>query len=419
MAHTSYPVAPTASLPPLARLQACSTDQIEQAILNLHAIYRSDTLASRPVPTHRIHDLSAPDSGYASAEEEDDDECGDSDWEDADLRDADEVDILRSDAFERACAVRWLTAFVARSEAWTYHPALPDEEADARAQLVDAAAALLAFFAGDEDAEDIDITRKFSFVVAHGEVQVELNDAPLLADDHTSVGLQSWGSAIVLAEDMCKDPDMFGLTAPGCNKMPRVLELGAGTGLLSIVARKLLPQNAEIVATDYHPNVLQNLRQNVASNFPFPLASCPTPITVACLDWQYPLLEAPLDARFDVILAADVIYLPEHARWIKQCVEQLLVQPGGARGGVFWLIVPTRATGRHAGMRSTVNAVFPSVQDLARPACPSAADSGADMVLAILSARQMGKHAGIGRADESGYTLFEIGWVPSPSVFPL
>ncbi|GJE99492.1 S-adenosyl-L-methionine-dependent methyltransferase-like protein [Phanerochaete sordida] len=374
---------PTSSLPPLARLSRYSTDDIDHAIQNLRAIYSPRTLSSLPtpakaLPTHVIHDTSVPDSGYASAEE--DSELVDAAPEDGDVLDA---EALREDPFERDFAVRWLTGFAARSEPWVY--ALEDEE-DARTALVDAAASLLASMfsqddASDDDAPEAGLTRTFTFAAPAGPVHVVLNDAPLSRTDHTSVGLQSWGSAIVLAERMCAAPGAFGLA-----RAHRVLELGAGTGLLSLAAAQLC--YGAVVATDYHAGVLANLRANVGTNGP-----CAARVAVHALDWQYPACEPPLDAPFDVLLAADVVYHPEHARWIKGCAARLL-----APGGVFWLIIPVRSTGRHEGMGSTVEAVFPS------------GDAVCGRELAILGRESIAKHGGIGRADESGYTLFRIGW---------
>ena len=109
----------------------------------------------------------------------------------------------------------------------------------------------------------------------------------LSKEDHTSVGLQSWGGSI-LAERICLQPSLFSLTVPNdINDRPlRILELGTGTGMLSIVTAKILQSSnpaPEIIATDYHPEVLDNLAKNVATNFPkFPA------ITIECLDWELP-----------------------------------------------------------------------------------------------------------------------------------
>ncbi|KAI9066508.1 S-adenosyl-L-methionine-dependent methyltransferase [Trametes sanguinea] len=393
------PTPPTSSLPPLKQLPTCTLTQISRAIDNLRAIYDVDaapleTTLTLPkpkaLPKHLIHDTTVPDSGYASAEGEDEEEeCADDD-EDASF----DPDVLRSDTFEREYAIRWLTGFTARSDLWVY--ATKDEtESDARVTLVDAAASLLATFAGEEEEEDI--TRTFTFPTTSGSsVHVELNDAPLLSDDHTSVGLQSWGSSILLAERMCLDPAAFNLASTSKGSL-RILELGAGTGLLSIAAAKLLASDPpSIVATDYHPSVLANLRANVESNG---LSSAAGPsVNVLPLDWQHPVYEGPFAEPFDVILAADVIYHPEHARWIKACVEHLLV----TERGVFWLIIPIRPTGRHEGMSNTVQATFPRTLACEAETSPQ---------LAILEIEELRKHNGVGRADEGGYRLYKIGWV--------
>ncbi|KAH9932414.1 putative methyltransferase-domain-containing protein [Amylocystis lapponica] len=351
----SHHTAPTSSLPVLARL----TDS-------------------------PIHDTSVPDSGYASAEEDDDDT--------AELNDAYDPDILRSDPFEREYTIRWLTAFMARSDAWV--SCASSDESDARAALVDTAASLLASFAGD--GQEQALSRRFAFASPHGETVAELNDAPLDSADHTSVGLQSWASSIVLAEHLCAQPTTFGLADTA-----RVLELGAGTGLLSIVAAKLLP-GAQVVATDFHPSVLANLRANVAANFAH---AHPVVPVVRALDWERPVYAAELAGAFDVVLAADVVYHAQHTRWIKACVERLLARPAG----VMWLIIPLRSTGRHEGMGDTVEAVFPPASGRLATAVRNV---GHMAELAILDVQTLERHEGVGRADEAGYRLYQIGWVP-------
>ncbi|KAI1790969.1 S-adenosyl-L-methionine-dependent methyltransferase, partial [Ganoderma leucocontextum] len=392
------PPRPTSSLPPLPRLATYTPAQLTAAIDNLRAIYYPPTLAALPqpkaLPKHLVHDTSVPDSGYASAEGEDDsDDEYDSEEETLD------IDVLRSDTFEREFTIRWLTGFTARSDSWVYAADCSEDESDSRAALVDAAASLLGSFAGEDEEEAV--TRTFTFPTRFGSfaveaVHVELNDAPLLSDDHTSVGLQSWGSSIRLAERMCLDPGAFSLA-----RGQRILELGAGTGLLSIAAAKLLARpdsesgpGVTVVATDYHPHVLDNLRDNVSTNFP----SSPSPhpfVEVLPLDWQNPVYEGPLSDKFDVILAADVVYHPDHTRWIKACVGHLL-----EANGLFWLIIPVRPTGRHEGMSDTVDAIFPHWSS----------GKGDGRALAILSVEEMGKQDGVGRADEGGYKLYKIGW---------
>ncbi|KAF8079264.1 putative methyltransferase-domain-containing protein [Lyophyllum atratum] len=410
---------PTSFLPPLGRLASQSTHDVASAIAKLRNLYwppkpppvvlpAKITLPQRNI-ARLIHDDSVPDSGYASAEEEEDDD-------DVEDKATDSLELLRADTLQREFAIKWTTGFISRSELWAELAPTPAEYA-ARTDLLEDVTALLSAFAGFEggDEEEPVIVRTFAFATPCGTpVTVQLNDEPLLEEDHTSVGLQSWGSAIRLAERLCADPDAFSLVPDMSGRSLRVLELGAGTGLLSIVAAKLLAPSAHppvIVATDYHRDVLENLSTNVNTNFPSSTSSpnpTPTPIHVHVLDWETPVYAPPfLDAPFDIIFAADVVYHPEHARWIRGCVEQLLRRPcgetDGDEGGVFWMIIAVRPIGRHQGLDGSVAAVF---GDEARVL----GEEGTRLRLAILEMEEPGKVEGVGRADESGYKLFKIGW---------
>ena len=105
------PTAPTASLPPLARLSNYSLSQIKAALDNLRALYFPSQVPSTPpiplryLPKHLIHDMSVPDSGYASAEE-DEDEMTDFKPGKAKDNEEDEISILRADTFEKEFRVR-------------------------------------------------------------------------------------------------------------------------------------------------------------------------------------------------------------------------------------------------------------------------------------------------------------------------
>jgi hypothetical protein len=188
-------------------------------------VTRGELGAPKRPYVHLVHDHSVPDSGYALVEE--DDEIAMS--EDGQGNEA--LELLRTDEFERAFAIKWLIGFAAWSDIWI--SSVPEPETEACTTAIDEAAALLSLFAGSEPEQAI--TRNFSFPTQDGPpVDVELNDAPLLSEDHTSVGLQSWASSILLAGRLCANPGRFNLEVAKCGKGLRVLELGAGTGLLSI-----------------------------------------------------------------------------------------------------------------------------------------------------------------------------------------
>ncbi|KAF8736855.1 hypothetical protein AX14_013787 [Amanita brunnescens Koide BX004] len=475
-ANSALPVAPTQGLPKLAFLSGASTADIKSALDNLQALYFSAeklppipdelsrraskalcNLATQPKAVGTRLDGNAtpvPDSGYASAEE-------DEDREEERMQDQNALSVLRADPFERAYALKWLTGFVGRSDIWLSYFSSEDDELE-RTEVVEEAAKLISAFSdgvlsfspltGDKinnDETDGSIVRSFSFLIpaprglgpaktqpAKSDIIVRLNDAPLSSSDHTSVGLQSWGSSIILAERLCADPAAFSILPktpkPAADAKPlRVLELGAGTGLLSITASKIAVRHSArmtIAATDYHPHVLTNLASNVAANANASSSSAsssrdrvPTSamasISVHKFDWEHPDYRSPpFDAPFDIILAADVVYHPLHAAWIKSCVEELLLKPGlGSKqrgenegdGGVFWLMIPIRTTGRHEGMHRTVESVFSAV--LGRDGQVRERGEGG-WELVILEMEVVAKREGTGRADESEYRLYKIGW---------
>ena len=355
MAKLSNPIPPTINLPPLKYLSDCSLNQVLDALTDLRVLYFPSPLVeclrlqndSKPY-AHLVCGSSAPDSGYASAEEDDDDSSSDFDGRNEAL------DLLRTDEFERAFTIKWLVGFTARSDTWI--SSVPETETEAYTCAVDEAVSLLALFTGSESEQAI--TRKFSFLASGGQpVEVELNDAPLVSEDYTSVGLQSWASSILLAERLCANPGKFSLDLMTRGRGLRVLELGAGTGLLSITVAKILvsgrvrtPEPPPIVvATDFHPDVLANLQRNVDDN------ADTQGILVRKLDWSQPNSSTvPFDRPFDVILAADVVYEPSHASWIANCVTKLLARPAG----VLWMIIALRSGGRHERLSSTVGEAF-------------------------------------------------------------
>ncbi|KIJ53752.1 hypothetical protein M422DRAFT_25553 [Sphaerobolus stellatus SS14] len=392
-----YPNAtpPTSSLPPLKNIAQYPRSTITAALMNLRVVYWPSSvihinnkdigaaLGPGRATMHAVKEERVPDSGYASAEEDEEEE-------------EERMELLRADAMERAYALRWLTGFIARFEEWvdaaaTSEPALEEEEYAARGRILEEAVALLALSA--DTTADGEISRAFAFKVGGGEVAVELKDEPYAAD-HESVGLQTWGSASVLAERICGDPETYlRINAQGKDATLRVLELGAGTGLLSLVVGKLAAHpvikergvKVEVLATDYHPAVLENLRGNVARNF----ALTEGVVQVEKLDWVDPPALAEAD-KFDVILAADVIYDKRHGAWIKACAERVVRR---SPSSVMWMIVPRRPT--RTGEVEGVDDVF----------LPNGLDS-----LAILKDSNVARNAGVGRADEDGYRLFEIGW---------
>lgn len=336
-----------------------------------------------------------------------------SDYEVAAIEDAN--DSIRADTFERRYANHWLTGFISRSEEWLELAPDFDETPFAREAVIQLAAMLISACTGTSICGAI--TRHFTF----GPFLVQVNDDALPSEDHTAVGLNTWGSARILAERMVADPAYFGLVAPPDRGL-KVLELGAGTGLLSLVARRMLEAQVigqkndsqsspgsvighSIVATDCHPSVLANLEFNISTNAPSVYIPEPyrVSLTSEALDWREPP-ELDEEAKYDVILGADIIYEHSHAEWIRSCVEAMLKKPGknGPTGGVFWLIYPERPTHQQE---------LDSVKETFFDSAPFPSNDG----IRVLDEERIERKRGIGRADEERYRLWRIGWrQPSP-----
>ncbi|XP_068171987.1 EEF1A lysine methyltransferase 3-like [Antennarius striatus] len=84
----------------------------------------------------------------------------------------------------------------------------------------------------------------------------------------------------------------------------RVIELGAGTGVVGILSARL---GAIVTLTDL-PLALRQLQTNVSNNTPF--SGWPTsPPTVLPLSWGED--HSNFSSDWDLVLCADIIYLPE------------------------------------------------------------------------------------------------------------
>ncbi|KAI9067917.1 hypothetical protein FKP32DRAFT_1562755 [Trametes sanguinea] len=355
---------PSARLPSIRRIHEHSVDVLESLLKYLRTIYNPPVRGTRRV------DRKARGTASKGGEDED------------------ALASLRTDDFERAYTIRWLTGLVAQASL------IQDEDAedDCADQVFDEkidslirnAASLLAVCAGTAAASTV--TRRFSFAapLLKSSVEIQLTDIPISVDGNAAtVGAHTWGSACLLAEMVVESPERFGLTKDLMNQGLRILELGAGTGLVSLATAKLLSSRVGasqpvpiVVPTDYHPEVLNNLAYNIKANFPEGAAHHVS-LTAHPLDWSLfsedaltkaSALAAPFDVRFDVIFGADIIYEPAHAGWIRDTVAALLRQspcPGGRMDSTsprFHLLIPLRPT--HVSESRTVEEAFPRASAL-------------------------------------------------------
>jgi predicted nicotinamide N-methyase len=89
----------------------------------------------------------------------------------------------------------------------------------------------------------------------------------------------------------------------------RVLEIGCGIGLASIVLHRM---GADITASDYHPQVLPFLERNLSQN------ALP-PIKFQTANWE---TDNPMLGEFDLIIGSDILYEPAHVGTVSQFISR-------------------------------------------------------------------------------------------------
>ncbi|KZT44306.1 hypothetical protein SISSUDRAFT_1056672 [Sistotremastrum suecicum HHB10207 ss-3] len=329
----------------------------------------------------------------------------------------DETDLqnIRADSFERSFAIQWLTALISQLQGGLLKS---DDDSGEIESLVDEAAALVALCSGA--AATGAFVRTFVFDLGapfEGTVQVDVNDAPLESQDFSSVGAQTWGGSCILAERIAQSPPLFRINQQLSTHL-RILELGAGTGLVSLVVGKILEitsphPDTRVIATDFHSSVLTNLRGNVSRNH-----LSPDLVKVVPLDWSKfcdsPTKDEDLLEPYDLILGADIIYEAEHAQWIYDCLRILLRKPspGISRSGstqepLFHLIIPLRPT--HREESSTVEQVFP----MSKGNLTDGLVDEEELALFIVKYEDLVYPAyGDGEHGDVHYRYFHIGWRP-------
>jgi len=124
-------------------------------------------------------------------------------------------------------------------------------------------------------------------------------------DDDVPFWAVLWPAALGMAEYFWQNTAFDG---------KRILELGAGLGLVGIVAAA---KGAEVVQTDFIPEALQLAEQNARINGI-------RKIQRVLADWR----KFPLDDRFDLIIGSDILYEPTLHRFLKEIFQNNL-KPGG------------------------------------------------------------------------------------------
>ncbi|KAK3645396.1 Protein-lysine N-methyltransferase rrg1 [Elasticomyces elasticus] len=158
--------------------------------------------------------------------------------------------------------------------------------------------------------------------------EITLHEPAMTAD---SMGFKTWASSYLLAKRL----SILRETLPRMAREARILELGAGTGLVGLAAAVILQRT--VVLTDL-PEILPNLQRNVRDNAAV-LATHGAKVETAVLDWSHPedfTLPYKGDRKlpphtFPLILAADAVYASTHPELLVRAIGYHLCRGGDTR----------------------------------------------------------------------------------------
>ncbi|KAK1828516.1 putative methyltransferase-domain-containing protein [Podospora conica] len=190
-----------------------------------------------------------------------------------------------------------------------------------------------------------EITRQWPFPT----FTLSIREPPLTGD---ALGLKTWTSSYILAQLL---PSLALHLFPASHPLPppKILELGAGTGLLGLAAACLW-RGADVVLTDL-PLIVPNLAHNVALNRAAVEACGGGAVEAAALTWG-----GEVDARFargeryQLIIVADPLYDDDHPGLLAGAIHSQLGLDGEAR---VLVMVPQRdatTRGLHAAFRAAM-----------------------------------------------------------------
>ncbi|KUL82779.1 hypothetical protein ZTR_10888 [Talaromyces verruculosus] len=219
----------------------------------------------------------------------------------------------------------YLTTIISSSLKWL-------DSDDLREQIWDVAAARLSERAGRTAMPAF--TRLFNIPTSSGEeFTLNLHEPSLTSDN---LGMKTWVSSYLLSRRLDSIfeavPELVrseSTTSPSSTRL-KALELGSGTGLVGLSFAALRGASVSIHLTDL-PVIVPNLAKNVEMNSEL-LNKVNAEVTTGLLDWSIPPTPSPTNADlYDVILAADPLYSPDHPKWLVETINTWLSKGLDAR----------------------------------------------------------------------------------------
>jgi predicted nicotinamide N-methyase len=179
------------------------------------------------------------------------------------------------------------------------------------------------------------MSRIFNVPTSSGEeYTLTLHEPSITADN---LGMKTWVSSYLLSRRLhnigsppALVPSASATPSTLSQKPLRALELGAGTGLVGLSFAALQGDSATVHLTDL-PEIVPNLAHNVALNVEL-LNRTGATVTTGLLDWSVAPSPLPTaEEQFDVILAADPLYSPNHPQWLVDTIQPWLSRGLDAR----------------------------------------------------------------------------------------
>ncbi|GAV27236.1 hypothetical protein PMKS-000700 [Pichia membranifaciens] len=151
---------------------------------------------------------------------------------------------------------------------------------------------------------------------------------PALTED--KIGNITWGASLELAKQIVNGNNSIWLPKDTTALTTPILELGAGTGLVTIVLGLL---GYRVVSTDL-PEIVDNLSKNIELNQLECVKSDPSErividslVHVTSLDWRAPnefLNRTSYSNGYKTVLLSDPVYSTSHPYWVKDAVSAVL-----------------------------------------------------------------------------------------------
>ncbi|ASQ91733.1 methyltransferase type 12 [Prosthecochloris sp. GSB1] len=149
-------------------------------------------------------------------------------------------------------------------------------------------------------------SQPFSFVSVNDSYALldRISPEDFVRDEQMPYWAEIWPAALTLSEFVAEEIDVEGR---------RLVEIGAGVGMVSVAAARA---GGNVLSTDYSGEALRFVRLNAFLNA--------VALETAKLDWRC----IQLGERFDIMLAADVLYERVNLLPIVNALD-ILLKPGG------------------------------------------------------------------------------------------